>query len=252
MNAGVPRNRAIAANADGKYYDLGLYGPARTDFPGRKEYCGFFRAPTLRNTALRDAYFHNGVFHSLREVVQFYVDRDIHPEKWYPRNGDGSVHQFDDLPPECPNNVDKDPPLDRGQGDQPALTDAEIDDLVAFLRTLTDGYAAGAAPVAVPTSATDDEHAWRAFAAVNRRATRSGDDPPCHVGGLEERQGYLSARWKGSWSLGRARCKGEWLVPRAGDAPLRHGFIRRRRPNKTHRRWCHGGFRPYSHCHASQ
>jgi cytochrome c peroxidase len=186
MNAGVPRNRAIAANSNGKYYDLGLYGPARTDLPGHKEYCGFFRAPTLRNTALRDAFFHNGVFHSLREVVQFYVDRDIHPEKWYPRNGDGSVHQFDDLPAECPNNIDKDPPLDRKLGDQPALTDGEIDDLVAFLQTLTDGYSRATTPASV-TAPTDDR-AWRAFFAVNRptdtrgrgadRTAMSGDDEP--------------------------------------------------------------------------
>jgi cytochrome c peroxidase len=182
INAGVPRNRAIAANSNGKYYDLGLYGPARKDLAGHKEYCGFFRAPTLRNTALRDAFFHNGVFHSLREVVQFYVDRDIHPEKWYPRNGDGSVHQFDDLPADCPNNIDKDPPLDRKPGDQPALTDAEIDDLVAFLGTLTDGYSPPSA------SSESDERAWRAFFAVNRpadiqergadRAAISADDAP--------------------------------------------------------------------------
>lgn len=185
MNAGVPRNLAIAANSDGKYYDLGLYGPARTDLPGHKEYCGFFRAPTLRNTALRDAFFHNGVFHSLREVVQFYVDRDIHPEKWYPRNGDGSVHQFDDLPAECPNNIDKDPPLDRKPGDQPALTEGEIDDLVAFLGTLTDGYSPATVALAPPAP---DERAWRAFVAVNRpadihehetdRTAMSGDDAP--------------------------------------------------------------------------
>lgn len=184
MNAGVPRNRAIAANSNGKYHDLGLYGPARTDLPGHKEYCGFFRAPTLRNTALRDAFFHNGVFHALREVVQFYVDRDIHPEKWYPRNGDGSVHQFDDLPAECPNNIDKDPPLDRKLGDQPALTDAEIDDLVAFLGTLTDGYS----PATATAPSASDARAWRAFVAVDRpagthkhgadRTAMSGDDAP--------------------------------------------------------------------------
>jgi cytochrome c peroxidase len=159
MNAGVPRNQAIAANADPGYYDLGLYGPARTDFAGRKEYCGFFRAPTLRNVALRDAFFHNGVFHSLREVIEFYVYRDIQPQKWYPHNPDGTVHKFDDLPPECPNNIDRDPPLDRNPGDKPALTDAEIDDLIAFLHTLTDGYVP-------PTAAA--ERAWKEFVAVNR------------------------------------------------------------------------------------
>jgi len=33
-----------------------------------------------------------------------------------------------------------DPPFDRKAGDAPALTPAEIDDVVAFLGTLTDGY----------------------------------------------------------------------------------------------------------------
>ncbi len=34
-------------------------------------------------------------------------------------------------------------PYDRRPGDAPALTDAEIDDVVGFLRTLTDGFACG-------------------------------------------------------------------------------------------------------------
>lgn len=144
LNVGVPRNPAIEANADPHYYDLGLCGPARTDLAGSKGYCGFFRSPSLRNTALRDAYFHNGVFHSLREVLHFYNERDRFPEKWYSRNPDGSVHVFDDLPPGALNNVDHDPPLDRKPGDPPALTEAEIDDLIAFLQTLTDGYAVSA------------------------------------------------------------------------------------------------------------
>ena len=148
MDAGIPRNPRIAANADSRYYDAGLIGPSRTDLTARKEYCGFFRAPTLRNVALRDAFFHNGALHSLREVVQFYVDRDLHPEKWYPRDADGKVRQFDDLPPDCPRNIDKDPPLDRNPGDRPALSDDEIDDLVAFLRTLNDGYSAEQASAA--------------------------------------------------------------------------------------------------------
>ncbi len=29
----------------------------------------------------------------------FYNDRDLHPEKFYSRNPDGSVRKFDDLPP---------------------------------------------------------------------------------------------------------------------------------------------------------
>jgi cytochrome c peroxidase len=137
---GVPRNSSIPANADPSYYDLGLCGPLRTDLQDHKEYCGLFRTPTLRNVARRHVFFHNGVFHRLEDVVRFYAERDTQPQKWYPRAADGSVWKFDDLPAELQRNVDSQPPLDRRPGDRPALSDAEIKDIVAFLRTLTDGY----------------------------------------------------------------------------------------------------------------
>jgi cytochrome c peroxidase len=92
----------------------------------------------VRNTAIREAYFHNGVFHTLREVIEFYNERDLHPEKFYSRNPDGTVHSFDDLPPGYADNIDHDPPLDRKPGQAPALSDADIEDLIAFLKTLTD------------------------------------------------------------------------------------------------------------------
>ena len=142
VNVGVPRNPRIAANADPSYYDLGLCGPARHDLADKRELCGFFRSPTVRNTAIREMFFHNGAFTSLREVLHFYNERDLHPEKYYSRNPDGSVHRFDDLPPGYPDNVDHDPPLDRKPGAEPALSEADIDDIIAFLQTLTDGYVA--------------------------------------------------------------------------------------------------------------
>jgi cytochrome c peroxidase len=137
-NVGVPRNPKIPANADPAYYDLGLCGPERSDLAGQKEYCGFFRAPTLRNVAIRDAFFHNGAFQNMRDMMLFYVQRDLAPEKFYPRNADGTVHKADDLPPGTPNNLDHDPPFNRGGSDKPALSDAEIEDVIAFLKTLTD------------------------------------------------------------------------------------------------------------------
>jgi cytochrome c peroxidase len=138
-DVGVPRNSRIAANADPSYYDLGLCGPARKDLSATIKYCGMFRAPTLRNVALRDAFFHNGVFTTLRQVMEFYVEREIHPEKYYPRNSDGSLHKYDDLPPGIPDNLERDVPFNAA-GSEPALSPAEIDDVIAFLRTLTDGY----------------------------------------------------------------------------------------------------------------
>ncbi|HEY5372257.1 MAG TPA: cytochrome c peroxidase [Polyangiaceae bacterium] len=134
---GVPRNLAIPNNQDSSFFDLGLCGPLRTDLTSHREYCGMFRAPTLRNVALRKAFFHNGVFHTLREVMQFYVQRDTTAAKWFPHAG-GHVEAFDDLPAELRRNVDREPPLDRKPGQAPALNSAEIDDVIAFLNTLTD------------------------------------------------------------------------------------------------------------------
>ena len=51
------------------------------------------------------------------------------------------------LPARYHANVDTiDAPLDRKPGDRPALTKAEMDDVIAFLKTLTDGYVAGSRP----------------------------------------------------------------------------------------------------------
>ncbi len=132
---GVPRNRALAVNADPKFYDLGLCGPLREEYRERAEYCGLFRTPSLRNVTLRKTFFHNGAFHDLRQVLRFYVERDIHPEKWYP-NGEA----FDDLPARFRENLNREPPFDRHPGDEPALSESEITDVIAFLGTLTDGW----------------------------------------------------------------------------------------------------------------
>src|SRR5581483_10164441 len=112
----------------------------RSDLAGREDYCGLFKAPTLRNVALRHTFFHNGLVHSLREAVAFYVERDTRPEKWYPRDAAGQVLKFDDLPAQYHANVNTEPPLGQRPGNAPALSPSEIDDMVAFLQTLTDGY----------------------------------------------------------------------------------------------------------------
>jgi cytochrome c peroxidase len=137
---GVPRAKSIPANADPAFYDLGLCGPLRQDLAARAEYCGLFRTPSLRNVALRRRLFHNGSFTSLTEAVRFYATRDVAPEAWYPRDAAGRLRKFDDLPAAYQRNVNLDPPFGGKPGDRPALTDAEIADIVAFLGTLTDGY----------------------------------------------------------------------------------------------------------------
>jgi cytochrome c peroxidase len=140
-NIGAPRNPNIAANADPDHYDMGLCGPARTDLADHKRYCGMFRTPTLRNVALRDAFFHNGVLDSLHRVVEFYQQRDVLPWQWYPRNPDGTINKVDDLPVPLRRSLNVDPPFEGRFGGQiGAISDADIDDLIAFMQTLTDGY----------------------------------------------------------------------------------------------------------------
>jgi cytochrome c peroxidase len=142
---GVPRNPEIPANRNPKYYDMGLCGPYRHDLSDETDFCGLFKDATLRNVATRSVFFHNGRFHSLTDVLHFYAERDTDPQKWYPKKN-GKLVRYDDLPPKYRDNVDMlDPPfLNHKPGGQPALSEADIEDLVAFLKTLNDGYSATA------------------------------------------------------------------------------------------------------------
>jgi cytochrome c peroxidase len=171
---GVPRNPEIPANADAGYQDIGLCGPLRTDHAAvaGDTFCGMFKAPTLRNIALRKAFFHNGVMHSLEQVIRFYNTRDTMPEIWYPTIGGtpkatpdagfptyglittqyvgGSVQKFNDLPPVFLPNIDTQMPMDgRAAHSAPPMSEQNITDLICFLNTLTDGYQP---PVTPPTS----------------------------------------------------------------------------------------------------
>jgi cytochrome c peroxidase len=136
----VPRNRTLRVNRDREYFDLGLCGPFRTDLRDRTELCGMFRTPSLRNVTLRHTFFHNGRFHDLKDVLHFYVQRDILPERWYSRSKADGVRKYDDLPGAYQRNVNREPPFDRDVGSQPALSEAEIRDIIAFLDTLRDGW----------------------------------------------------------------------------------------------------------------
>ena len=78
---------------------------------------GEFRTSTLRNIANTAPYMHNGVFDTLREVINFYNTRDT------------TFSQE----PEVNQNVDQ-----GGRIGELGLTDNEIDDLVVFLGTLSD------------------------------------------------------------------------------------------------------------------
>lgn len=140
----LPRNPAIKANGDPHYHDLGICGPLRKDLKSQTQYCGMFLTPSLRNVATRKAFFHNGIYHNLTQVVTFYAKRETNPEDIYPKDAEGHVLKYNDLPKQYWKNIDvQDAPFNRHPGQSPALTDAEIREVVAFLKTLTDGYKPG-------------------------------------------------------------------------------------------------------------
>lgn len=120
-NLGAPKNPENPfytmppdLNPDGfNYVDLGL--AITVNDPAEN---GKFRVPTLRNVALTPPYLHNGVFKTLYQVVAFYNTRDVGP--W--------------PPPEVAENVNDEELGDLG------LTNQEVEDIVAFLITLSDGW----------------------------------------------------------------------------------------------------------------
>ena len=124
-NLGVPSNpdnphleNEPQFNPHGQdFVDLGLGGKSGVD---RQSEHGKFKVPTLRNIAQSAPYMHNGVFLTLREVVDFYNSRDTKPSRW------GA--------PEVAENVNTDELGALG------LDDDEVDAIVAFMETLTDNY----------------------------------------------------------------------------------------------------------------
>jgi len=143
---GVPRNWDVASNTG--TYDLGLCNNGTDTINAlssavRATLCGKFKVPSLRNVGLRKAFFHNGRFNTLTDVVTFYVQRDIYPERFYLDANHQPDVKFNDLPEAYRRNVNtKEVPYNRAPGDSPALNATEISDVVAFLCTLTDNWPA--------------------------------------------------------------------------------------------------------------
>ena len=119
------------------------------------QFDGRFRVATVRNVDKRPrpdfvkAYMHNGYFKSLKEVVHFYNTRDTLPKCEAGSPGE-KVSCWP--PPENATNINTNC-CDLG------LSDDQEDDVVAFLKTLTDGYTAplGSPPSsAAPPAARDN------------------------------------------------------------------------------------------------
>ena len=153
-NLGVPRN------PENPFYDMDAFNPAGegwvdTGLGGvlasnvalqhlAPENYGRHKTPTLRNVDKRPeagfvkAYMHNGYFKSLKSVVHFYNTRDVKPTCDDPFTTEEEALALNCWPaPEVPYNVET-----RNVG-RLRLTDAQEDAIVAFLKTLSDGYALG-------------------------------------------------------------------------------------------------------------
>ena len=137
QNLGTPRNPDLpyyqlppSLNPDGAdYIDRGIGDYLRSigvpEEQAAKE-DGKFKIPSLRNCAVTAPYTHNGYHETLRELVVFNNTRDL-PDADYP-------------PAEVPETVHRHPMAMPGTLGRLGLTDGDIDDIVAFLMTLTDGY----------------------------------------------------------------------------------------------------------------
>lgn len=145
-NLGIPKNPENPFyyqpdNADGKkWIDPGLGGflKSRMEF---KMYAdqnyGKHKVPTLRNVDKRPypmfvkAFGHNGYFKNLKEIVHFYNTRDKYPTC---NSGDPREKMTCWPAPEVSANVN------RTELGNLGLSDMEEDALVAFMKTLSDGY----------------------------------------------------------------------------------------------------------------
>ena len=163
-NLGVPANHALpfycetnpdqhgyVANPHGKgYVDHGVGGflasatnPNKDWAQHTSQFEGRFQTPTVRNVDKRPrpdfvkAYMHNGYFKSLKDVVHFYNTRDELPRCTDPLDPQAGKQCWP--APEVSANED------RTIGNL-GLSEQEENAIVAFLKTLTDGYMRVAAP----------------------------------------------------------------------------------------------------------
>ena len=103
---------------------------------------GKFKTPTLRNVAVGSnrRYMHNGIFNSLEQVVHFYNTRDVAGAGW---TIDGVFKTWAELGREVNLNVEI-----HGAGNL-GLTPQQEADLVAFMKSLSDGWSATTANTTV-------------------------------------------------------------------------------------------------------
>ncbi len=158
-NVGLPRNpdnpfyTDLIFNPEGDAWvdeGLGAFLASRADYAGfAAANLGKQKVPTLRNVAkgsceaeptnpgcIVKAYGHNAYFKSLKGIVHFYNTRDVKPTCANPFTTEAMALLQGCWPePEVADNVNTDELGDLG------LTPEDEDALVAFLMTLSDGFA---------------------------------------------------------------------------------------------------------------
>ena len=144
-NLGVPKNPSNPVYD----YSTNDFDPGLGGVTGNSAHLGKFRTPTLRNVALGEfngrTYMHNGAFVSLKQVIDFYSTRDVTRVCTAQEIAALDIAQYGNFttvagkpaagcwpPSEYPQNLDT-----RNMG-RLGLTEQEIDDIVAFMRALTD------------------------------------------------------------------------------------------------------------------
>jgi cytochrome c peroxidase len=140
-NLGIPRN------PDNPFYRLpAKYNPAGERFVdrglggalGKASEDGKFKVPTLRNIAITGPYTHNGYFRTLEGLTAFYNDRDVRQQC-----GSNLVGEADALRRKCWPAPEVEANINEDELGDLKLSQGEIEDIVAFMKTLTDGWRPG-------------------------------------------------------------------------------------------------------------
>lgn len=130
LNAGCADCHGGPMLSDFELHVLGVPDPNGITDRGAGDFD--FRTPTLRNITLTAPYMHNGEFSTLRDVLEFYNDI--------------SGNRVDNVINDNlnPNDIDND-------ARQLELNGGDIDEIIAFLRTLTDQDFDRTIPNSVPS-----------------------------------------------------------------------------------------------------
>lgn len=140
-NIGIPKNPENPAGLDFTDPGLGGFLETRSDYSSSAAAnLGKFKVPTLRNVDLRPssdfvkAYGHNGYFKSLYGIVHFYNTRDVL------ETCPGNYTEAQALAADCWPAPEISQNLNTAELGNLGLTLSQEQAIVAFLKTLSDGY----------------------------------------------------------------------------------------------------------------